>query len=838
ETLRLRAQAAHDGVGERWALRRLVRAAFAQRSGAAEELARRALELDGDDREAAEILVALEEARGNDSAHLVALERLLRIARRTFEGPGREADLLRAIAQILARSGDLEGAIARLREALDLAPNDGAVLSDYGALLFARGGALVAAADALDRAGELGALDESGWALLGHAYDRMGDDERASAAFSRAGDAAPPRKRAEVAFRAGDRVTAREAAVDVLAETPRDEEALGWAIHDLTPPQILELMQQLAPRISDEDAAYLYQSLAPRLGGDEERLALERAAALAPTPDLLVALGNRLRGSAAAAYYEQALELDAGNTPAALGLAAQGEPYAAARALQTAWSRAKYTRQKAQLSAARGALLRDRLSDMAGARIDLERALLESENLAELMPLRAELRRSLAALARSTGDVSAAEAALVQMVDDNVAKDSDLRHLGELLGERGAWDDVVELLSPLPGSSEVLERALEATGRFEELAERLVGHAAKKPPGEARRLFMRAAQLLAERLNDPARAAQLLERALPLGPSDAEVWSRLGRLYLGPLRDAERGARCLARAFAADRSRSDLLMPLADFHYDVGELTPAADYYREALERGVVPAADAARVYLRLGEAASTREDHVAEEDALNQAAALGAVEAWPLLGALYRSRGDGEKLARALLRQADSATGLKRAALLREAALHLPAGEVAQIDEQILLLDRSDDEARDRILTRLREGDDTPALIERLERELPYAAPEYQAVWARELGRLSERVADDTRAESAWTMALAAQPSLDAAHALVALYRRQQRLATAAPILEAALADPRLPHDEMNELSRLCGEAYMAPGANTARALAFVENAESVGLPVPLDGA
>ncbi len=838
ETLRQRAQAAHDGVGERWALRRLVRAAFAQRSSAAEELARRALELDGDDREAAEVLAELESARGHDAGHLVALERLLRIARRTFEGPAREAELLRSVGQILARAGDLEGAILRLREALELAPDDGPVLSDYGALLFARGGALAAAADALDRAGELGALDESGWALLGHAYDCLGDDERASAAFSRAGDAAPPRKRAEVAFRAGDLLSAREAAVDVLAETPRDEEALGWAIHDQTPAEILALMTQLAPRIMDEDAAYLYQSLAPRLGGDEERLALERAAALAPTPELLVALGDRVRGSTAAAYYEQALALDAGNIPAALGLAAQGEPYQAARALQTAWAEAKWPRQKAQLSAARGALLRDRLSDVAGARVDLERALLESENLAELMPLRAELRRSLAALARSTGDVSAAEAALVQMVDENVARDSDLRHLGELLGERGAWEDVVELLSPLPGSSEVLERALEATGRFAELAARLVAQAAKKPAADARLLLMRAAQLLAERLGNPSRAAQLLERALPLGPSDAEVWSRLGRLYLGPLGDPERGARCLARAYAADRSRSELLMPLADYHYDAEELTPAADYYREALTRGVVATADMARVFLRLGQEASKRQDHAAEEAALAQAATLGATEAWPLLGALYRSRGDGGKLAHALLRQADTATGRMRAALLREAALHLPADETPPIDEQILLLDRDDDEARDRILSRLRAAGDTTALVERLERELPHAAPEHQAIWARELGRLSERLGDDTRAESAWTTALAAQPALDAAHALVALYRRQQRLATAAPILEAALADPRLAPEEMNELSRLCGEAYMAPGANTARALAFVENAEAVGLPVPLDGA
>jgi tetratricopeptide (TPR) repeat protein len=838
ETLRARAYAARDTAAERWALRRLVRAAFAQRSGAAEELARRALELDGDDREAAEVLAELQSARGHDPAHLAALERLLRIARRTFEGPAREAELLRAIAQIMARGNDADGALMRLREALEIAPSDGATLRDYGALLYSRGGAHIAATDALARAGELGALDAAGWALLGHAYDRLGDDERASAAFSRAGDAAPPRKRAEVAFRANNVADARAAALEVLTETPRDEEALGWAIHGLESTAVLDLLDGLAERLMAHDAAYLYQSLAPRLGGDEERLALERAAMLAPAPELLVALGDRTRGSAAAAYYEQALAMDAGCVPAALGLAAQGEPYLAARALQTAWAQASWPRQKAQLSAARGALLRDRLSDSAGARVDLERALVESENLAELLPLRAELRRSLAALARSTGDATAAEAALVQMVDENVARDSDLRHLGELLGERGAWEDVVELLSPLPGSSEVLERALETTGRLDELATRLVAQAGQKPAGEARPLLVRAAQLWSERLGEPARAAQLLERALPLGPADGEIWSRLGRLYLGPLDDDERGARCLARAYAADRGRSEVLLPLADFHYDANELTPAADYYREALARGAVPPEDAARVQLCLAEEARARRDGAGEEEALTQAAALGAPEAWALLGALYRSRGDGPKLAQALLRQADGATGRMRAALLREAALHLPSDEATELDEQILLLDRDDDEARDRILMRLRAGGDTTALIDRLERELPHAAPGPQAVWARELGRLAERLGDDARAESAWTTALVAAPSLEAAHALVALYRRQQRLAAAAPILEEALADPRLAVEERTELSRLCGEAYMAPGANTARALAFVENAEGVGLPVPVDGA
>src|SRR5205807_718023 len=96
EELRARAAAARDEAAERWAIRRLLRVATAQRvqpSRASEELARRSLELDPDDREAATVLYEVERARGNAPAQLAALDHLMRIARRTFEGPAREAEL-------------------------------------------------------------------------------------------------------------------------------------------------------------------------------------------------------------------------------------------------------------------------------------------------------------------------------------------------------------------------------------------------------------------------------------------------------------------------------------------------------------------------------------------------------------------------------------------------------------------------------------------------------------------------------------------------------------------------------------------------------------------------
>ncbi|MCA1663233.1 MAG: hypothetical protein LC659_02990, partial [Myxococcales bacterium] len=504
----------------------------------------------------------------------------------------------------------------------------------------------------------------------------------------------------------------------------------------------------------------------------------------------------------------------------------------------TAWEATSDGQQRARLSAARAILMRDRLGDAAHARQAIDRALAEAEPFAELAPLRADLLRSQAALARAAGDGRAAEAALERLRADGVAEADDVRHLAELYAERGEHESVVALLSSLPSSSDTLERALEATGRIDELASRLAAEAPRKPPSDARALYLRASQLAADRLADPRRAALLLERALPLGPADAEVWARLGRLYLGPLADPDRGARCLARAYAADHARADVLLPLADFHFDANEHLPAADYYREALARFAVPADEAARVHLRLAQIAHAVGDALDEEQALTQALALGADRALPLLADLHRARGDGAKLAAVLLKQAEQATGTERATLLREAVAHLPAADAAGLDDEILLLDPSDEATRDRVLSRLRAGGDAAALIARLEREIPRASLERQAAYARELGRLADRFSDEARAEAAWRTALAASPSLEAARALWQILGRAGRAAEAAPLLEAALEDPRLDANERADLSRLVGEAYVQPGADSGRALAFVERARAAGQPLPLDGA
>src|SRR5205823_1810890 len=199
--------------------------------------------------------------------------------------------------------------------------------------------------------------------------------------------------------------------------------------------------------------------------------------------------------------------------------------------------------------------------------------------------------------------------------------DADARHLAELYLERGAPDDALKLLRGLHGSSDLLMRCLEAVGEWAELAALLEVEAPRRMPNDARALYLRAAQVHSGPLNQPERAAELLERAIPLGPSDAEIWARLGGLYSGPLGDREKGARCWARAWAADKSKSELLLLLADYHLRQGEWEPARDYFEEALKKSAVPRDQLGRVRVQLAEIARRLLDPEAEEAQLKQAA-------------------------------------------------------------------------------------------------------------------------------------------------------------------------------------------------------------------------
>ncbi len=878
ETLRERAHAQHDLAGEKYAVRRLARLA-AERgpSPAAEELFRRAVELDPDDRDAASALAQVERARGDDRAYLESLERLLKTARRKFEGALREAELCVELAEVLRRLGELDRAQARVREALDATAENGAAWALFGLILRDRGTHTEAAA-ALQKAADLDKLDAAGYFALGDSYDLSGDPVRAAAAFVRAGDAAPPRRRAEVlekagqeqdaialwrgiggeegtrraaqiargraqrAFAAGRMAEARVAAVEALVGDPRDEDAFTWATNGLSPNALLALLDELAQRVVPEEAALLYRRASLRLVDTDARTALERAATLAPDAPTLVALAERhlteKSGVEAARYFQMALQHDPGCAAAALGLARAGLPVDAARALRSAYDQVADARTRAQISAALGAILRDRLADQTGARDAYRMAVAES-SLAD-GDLRKDVLRSLAGLERAGRDPRAAEEALETLRQEGGADDADLRHLAELYAERGAHEGAIELLQNLASPSELLLTSLEAAGRYAELLALLEREAPGRTAADARHLYQRGAAIAAGPLGDPQKAAELYEKAVPLGPSDADLWVRLGKLYAGPLAEPDRAARCFARAYAADSERSDVLLPLADFHHASGEWEPATDYYHTALQRNGVPPDDLARVHLRLAEHARHRADAIAEEEALLAAVTFGASErAWPRLAAIYRVRGDRGRLATALKHQAERATGPELAALLREAVPLVAADEAHALDEQLIKEDPSDDGARERILQRLRAAGDQPMLVARLERELPRAAPARQSAYALELGRLATRLGDEPRALEAYRNALKAGPTLEAARGLTETLAKHKRESEAAAALETALFDPRLAAGDRAEVARLAARAYLSPGGSAGgRALQFFDRARSSGIAVQMDPA
>ena len=132
---------------------------------------------------------------------------MLRTARRTFEGPAREAQLCVEMAEVLRRIGDLDGAQARLREALDASPDDGPAWRLYGAVLLVSG-AHREAARALRRAADSGTLEPLGYVELAQIHEVLGDAQLAADAYAKAGEAAPPSARRKSLEKVGRNVEA------------------------------------------------------------------------------------------------------------------------------------------------------------------------------------------------------------------------------------------------------------------------------------------------------------------------------------------------------------------------------------------------------------------------------------------------------------------------------------------------------------------------------------------------------------------------------------------------------------------------------------------------------
>jgi tetratricopeptide (TPR) repeat protein len=882
EVLRTRALESGDGAGERWATRRLARRALeAGPTASAEALLRRAVELDPDDREAARALAQLERARGDDAALLSTLESLLRSARRTFEGAAREAELLTEAAAVLQRLGRADEARARLDEALalDAGPTTRATALRRLGLLHAAAGRHQEAAKALGSAAETpGALDADAWATLAEARAATGDAAGAADAATKAEATLPPgrraallesagdevgaarawaqvggdegrrqrarlgRRRAARALEAGDVTELRAAATDVLALDSNDDEALGWALAGLDPNVATAFLDELLQPLAPADASNLLRRVAARQEAAgaivDARATLERAAHLVPDAATLTALAEHHPPSDAMHLYRQALRENPAYAPAALGLAKVGAADEAAWALATARDQSPDAAERASLGIALGMTMRDRLNEPGDAREAFRQAAADGE-IGGRPDLLTEALRALAPLERAAGRITEAEGVLETLRTTGNASVGDITLLAELYAEGGAFDRAIEVLAPLGAPSPLYQRCLDGAGRYTELLNLLETQVEGTTPDDARMLLMRAADVAATRLNDPAHAAALLERAVPLGPSDAELWMRIAALYAGPLGDGDRAARAWARAHAADPHRSDMLLPLADFHFERGELEPAADYYKKALDANAVPVALLARVYDALASDARLRSDAMVEEEALLAARRYGAGPgALTRLADIYRTRGDDTRLAmilQALLAEPQTAEAPPRLKLLEELGALLPPEQRLPVDEALLAARPDDDEARRRLLVALRAANQPARLAERLEEEIERATTqEARAAFALELADTAAQLGEHERSQHALGVALANRPDAATARGMLEAGRRAGRLAEAADtIASAALADP-----SQRDLLALAVEAHLQPDIPPARALALFEKLRAAGLPFTVDGA
>ena len=372
--------------------------------------------------------------------------------------------------------------------------------------------------------------------------------------------------------------------------------------------------------------------------------------------------------------------------------------------------------------------------------------------------------------------------------------------------------------------------ALLKAGHIEEYLALLENEPPERMPLEARQMYADAAELASKRDEHP-RAAAFLDRALEHAPDDPELWVRLGRLQLGVLGDLERAAHSFSRAYALDRSRSDVLLPLADFHHRAGAFHSAAAAYRQALARNAVPKEELGRVHLQLADYARDAKDSLAEEEALSRAAQAGQKEAWTRLASLYRDSSENRKLGDTLLSHAKVAEGEERSRVLREAVGLVPPEEASALDEQLLQYDPTDNDARDRILERLRDKGDLSAFADRLEKEIERMPADRRGPYSAELGHIVGSLGEDARALAAFRTSLEVQPTMDAARGLMRILEREGREAEAAPLLEAAMFDPKLPTSELFGLSQLTARAHFAAGGDSAKAVDWMNRARTAGV-------
>ncbi|MFY3742428.1 tetratricopeptide repeat protein [Anaeromyxobacter sp. Red801] len=750
--------------------------------------------------------------------------------------------LLRRVAEILDRDlGQPEEAVRAWRALVEVDPEDR--------------GARAALESCLARAGQQQELARELEARREHA---TGDERRAlGAKLARLWAEAGEPDRAGAAWRA------------VLAEGPDDEEAL-WGLH-------AALEAQGGAAAAEERIAILAR-LAARARGPAERAAIELARAEA----LAEPLGRHADAAGVALAVVEAGGLSATQRAEAVALlerllARGAEPLRVAQALARAHAAAgDAARQAAMLERVAKELPasadpRERarhLLDASAARAerlgDRRGALSAAAAALRACPDHAEARARCEALAREVGAHRELFALLVEVAGRLAGRPEEeaalrIRAAATAEEDLGAFDDAAaqlrRALELRPGDPAVLAgltRAALASERWADADRLLAQRAAAATGAEQVALLAQRAEVLEERLGDPAAAAEVcraaLERCAPeqrarllarlagaLGAAGDEAGraDALGELSAASQEPAEASRAALEsariragmgdaraaveRLTAALRASPDDAAALAALEEQLAAEDPAAVVMAA---RALAGQADPRR-RLRALEAEARAHPEPAGRAAAHRAAARVAEQelgqaslAFAALAAAARELPEDAELRAELRRVAGEAQEWDACARVHDALVDaVPAsGRLAVLRERAELAERRLD--RDRAAAAWAEvagaapGDrDALAALRRLHRArerwgeladvcaalaaMPAAAPAAREDALREEAAVAEsRLGDPGRAAAAWAEVAALAPDdAEATAALERLYQRLDRPEALAALLERRLA-------------------------------------------------
>ncbi|HUB09934.1 MAG TPA: tetratricopeptide repeat protein, partial [Myxococcales bacterium] len=764
----------------------------------------RAFQLDAADPKVAEGMRRLARETG-------ALEELVAVyetvAETVGDGPSAEQVHL-TLARIQDEDlDDPDASEASLRKWLTREPASLAAVEQLGALFRKRGRAREHALALEQKVNIVGTLDEKKVALreLARCYDEMGDTAEAVGSLQRG-----------LELDSGDAALTQE-----LASLFRREKA--W-------PDLVALLQRARDQVADgPERAALQLQIAEiteqGLGDDEAaisayRMALELDPSALPALGALERLYSKLdRAAELLRVYDRLAELS--------------EPRERVKVLLKAalvWEE-KLANPVNAIACLEGVVALD--PKAAGALRDLERLYRQTgdgEHLALTLQRRLSVAQDAAetvALHVSLGEVwgknlgrpDQAEALFQRALQIDPNNAAALHALGELCEQSGKWP-----------------QALEMIGREARLATEAT---------QAVDLHHRAGRIFLEKLEDPARAASELERALEIDPAHLPSLRALKALY-------EKGkddegymdmARREAEVVADPAEKTELYYSLGKYHQDVKEDVPGAERcYLEALRwtpdhlssarpladiyqgrsdwenaekmLDIVVAAgsddpkDLCRYWYRLGYVADKRERQEKALDAYRRAYELDAtyLPALEGLGHLLVQTGRNDEALKIyqaiLIHHRDDLTDLEVVEIYWQiGTIHraIGQGDRAQKDfEKALELDPSHEPSHQALVELFEEAGRWDAALEHRQRLLDTLEGEPRFVMCIGMAKLArDHLADPYQAIDAYLQALKILPdSREALESLLALYLETKQSQKAVEVLEKLIAVPAVRQD------------------------------------------